>query len=145
MDTSTSIIERLPAVLEQISTAYPESSLGEARRVYGSQVTTSFHTLRYLLRGLYPTADIQKWHQANQMVCSGTTPAGTPADFGERHEGWSRKVEERRTEFVVTDLTMIMFYTPLVSSSSHRLSHISFPTFPFASYLRASPYTTYVR
>ena len=120
MNTDTNIPEMLPAVLEDIQTSYPERSITEARRVYGPQLTTAFHPLRYLLQGSFPTSDVIRWYQANQMVCSGTTPAGTLADFGERHGSWSKRVKEQKTEYVEKSLSEVLVYTPLVSAySSH--------------------------
>jgi hypothetical protein len=106
----------LPAVLDDIQTSYPERTLTEARRVYGPQLTTAFHPLRYLLQGSFQTADVTRWYQANQMVCSGTTPAGTEADFGERHGSWSKRVKEQSTEYVEKSLSEVLVYTPLVSA-----------------------------
>ena len=116
MNTITSIPEMLPAVLEDLQTPYPERSLSEARRVYGPQLTTAFHPLRYLLQGSFQTADVTRWYQANQVVCSGTTPAGTAADFGERHGSWSKRVKEQSTEYVEKSLSEVLVYTPLVSA-----------------------------
>jgi hypothetical protein len=124
MNTDTSIPEMLPPILEDIQTSYPERSIKEARRVYGPQLTTAFHPLRYLLQGSFPTADVARWYQANQMVCSGTTPAGTAADFGERHGSWSKRVKEQKTEYVERSLEEILVYTPLVSTY---LSHTLVP------------------
>jgi hypothetical protein len=118
MNIDTSIPEMLPAVLDDRSTSYPERTLTEARRIYGPQLTTAFHRLRYLLQGSFETADITRWYQGNQMVCSGTTPAGTPADFGERHGSWSKRVKEQSTEYVESSLDEILVYTPLVSPSA---------------------------
>jgi hypothetical protein len=50
------------------------------------------------------------------MVCSGTTPAGTLADFGERHGSWSKRVKEQKTEYVEKSLSEVLVYTPLVSA-----------------------------
>ena len=116
MNTGTNLPEILPAVLDDIQTPYPERSLTEARRVYGPQLTTAFHQLRYLLQGSFPTADVTRWYQANQFVCSGTTPAGGAADFGERHGSWSKRVKEQSTEYVVKRMSEVLVYTPLVSA-----------------------------
>ena len=116
MDTDRSIPQMLPAVLDDIQTPYPERIITEARRVYGPQLTTAFHPLRYLLQGSFPTVDITRWYQANQMVCSGTTPAGTEADFGERHGSWSKRVKDQSTEYVEKSLSDVLVYTPLVSA-----------------------------
>lgn len=105
----------LPAVLDDSLTPYSERGTREARRVYGPQLTTSFYPLQYLLRGSFPTADVTRWYQANQMVCSGTTPAGTPADFGEKHGSWSRRVKEMEVEYMEGSLENILVYQPLVS------------------------------
>jgi hypothetical protein len=58
------------------------------------------------------------------MVCSGTTPAGTEAGFGERHGSWSRRGKEQSTEYVEKSLSEILVYTPLVSAY---LSHTLVP------------------
>jgi len=105
----------LPAVLDEPHTSCSERGLVQARRVYGPQLTTPFHSIRYLLRGCLSTADVTRWYQANQMVCSGTTPAGTPADFGERHGNWSKKARDMEAEYVEQSIEDILIYTPLVS------------------------------
>jgi hypothetical protein len=115
MEIDKDTIELLPAVLDNLSAAYPERSLAEARRVYGPQLTTASHPLRYLLRGTHPTSDVTRWWQVNQMVSSGTTPAGTPADFGERHGSWSKRVKDQDLAYEEGSLEDLTIQTPLVS------------------------------
>jgi hypothetical protein len=114
--TEIKIKALLPAVLQGVSKPYPERSLTEAELVYGPELTTPSHSLQYLLRGSHPTSDVVRWWQANQMVSSGTTPAGTPAGFGERYGKWANRIRELDEQYIELPLEEVMPYSPLVSA-----------------------------
>jgi hypothetical protein len=114
----------LPAVLGA-SKPYPQRSLIEAELVYGPELTTPSHSLQYLMRGSHPASDVVRWWQANQMVSSGTTPAGTAAGFGDRYGKWANKIKELDEQYNEGPLDEIMSYHSLVSASSSLETDVS--------------------
>jgi hypothetical protein len=96
--------ELLPAVLASVPPPpYPQRSLDAAKNDYGCELTTPSPPLRMLLRGCYPTADIMRWHQANQFVTSGANPGGGEAGFNDAHKQWSVRVREESVTLALTD------------------------------------------
>jgi hypothetical protein len=96
--------ELLPAVLASVPPPpYPQRSLDAAENDYGCELTTPSPALRKLLRGTYPTADIMRWHQANQFVTSGTNPGGGEAGYNDAHRQWSARVREESESLALAD------------------------------------------
>lgn len=113
-----SAYEPLPPVLESLpSFPYPQTSLDAAKNAYGCELTTPSPPLRVLLRGSYPTADIMRWHQANQFVTSGANPGGGEAGFNDSHKQWATRVrEESKGLEMATALPAVVVHQGMVSS-----------------------------
>jgi hypothetical protein len=101
--------------MDCIAKRYPPRSSEEAHRVYGHQLTTPFHTVRYLLRGSIPSTDTTRWYQMNQFVSSGVTPVGTLAGFSDTYGHWEERARASGDEYVEGELDSLLPYSPTVS------------------------------